>query len=243
MVDFGREIRLVASLAIALFIISNILTMIGGFTLPQALLWNSVSTVHLDFDYVPFSAVTNPYTVVADIIDALVFTLMAFALATVTYEFIRKLRIEDRINYTKIKRLNKHVILAPLNQFSEALAEELEREHVPCVVIRAPDSEHIHAHRKGVITVLGETRSIGTFTALGIERAQSVVACSDDDIENAMIILTAKSARAGIKIISRSSSVESIPRLSKAGAIKIIMPEVSAGTRMGEDMITKIYGD
>jgi voltage-gated potassium channel len=240
MAEFGPELRFVSLITLLLFALSISLGIIGGLNPTGSLLWNSVSALHLDYDIISFGMAQNPFILAAEIIDALVFTLLAYILATISYEFIKKVKIEERIDYFKIRRMKDHIILAPLNRFSESLAERLQKEQIKCVILRPERYDQEHIRPKHILTIRGDLKSVEAFEALGIARAKALVACSEDDIENAMIILTAKSVNRNIKVMSRASGIESIPRLSRAGAARIIMPEVTAGTRMGEEILKEI---
>jgi Trk K+ transport system NAD-binding subunit len=64
------------------------------------------------------------------------------------------------------------------------------------------------------------------------------VACSDDDIKNSMIAISAKAVGSKVKIITRVAKEENIPKLSRSGVYKCIMPEAAAGDRMSESIIS-----
>ena len=77
-----------------------------------------------------------------------------------------------------------------------------------------------------------------TLIKAGIGNAAYMVACSDDDIKNSMIAISAKAVDSKIKIITRVAKEENLPKLSRSGVYKCIMPEVAAGDRMSESIIS-----
>jgi voltage-gated potassium channel len=66
----------------------------------------------------------------------------------------------------------------------------------------------------------------------GIERARSIVACSDSDTANVFITLTARELRPDIVIVARASREETEMKLKRAGADRVISPYKSSGVEM-----------
>ena len=69
-----------------------------------------------------------------------------------------------------------------------------------------------------------------------------MIACSEDDTENALIVITAKAANRGIKVVARVESEDDIAKLDKAGAYRTVMPEATAGAEIGGILVKKLAG-
>lgn len=54
-----------------------------------------------------------------------------------------------------------------------------------------------------------------------------MIVSTGDDVNNLFIVLTIRETNLDAWIVTRASEVENIPRLKKAGANKIVSPEIS----------------
>ncbi len=60
-------------------------------------------------------------------------------------------------------------------------------------------------------------------------------------MQNALISVTAKSANARAKIISRVTDYDNISKIKSAGAFRMIMPEITTGTEIGKEIVKKVF--
>src|SRR6185503_11088650 len=63
-------------------------------------------------------------------------------------------------------------------------------------------------------------------------RAKALITALPTDADNVFIVLTARSLNPTIRIISRASNIASQPKLIKAGADSVILPDKIGGTHM-----------
>ena len=61
------------------------------------------------------------------------------------------------------------------------------------------------------------------------EKCRSVIICTGDDVNNLFIVMTIRETNPDAWIVTRASKLENIKRLKKAGADKIVSPEVIGG--------------
>ena len=61
------------------------------------------------------------------------------------------------------------------------------------------------------------------------EKCNSVILCTGDDVTNLFIVLTIREINPDAWIVARASKVENISKLRKAGADKIVSPEIIGG--------------
>jgi voltage-gated potassium channel len=61
------------------------------------------------------------------------------------------------------------------------------------------------------------------------EKCNSVIISTGDDVSNLFIVLTIRETNPDAWIVTRASKIENIPRLRKAGADKIVSPEIIGG--------------
>lgn len=61
------------------------------------------------------------------------------------------------------------------------------------------------------------------------EKCRSVIICTGDDVSNLFIVMTIRETNPDAWIVTRASRLENIKRLRKAGANKIVSPEIIGG--------------
>ena len=225
--------------SLALFLIAYLLTVASGLDPFLAFFWNLLSAFDINLQLLPNSLVTRPSILLASLIDSLVFALMAVALASFFFEFVKQINIRNRIVMSRVKKLKQHAIIVPYNEFALALAKDLESSDIKSVIIAQTEADAHKLYRMGIPAVVGNSKEIDAFNIAGIDRAKYVIAAADDDIENAMITVTAKSANARARIISRVEKFEDIAKLDSAGARRMIMPEITAGMELAEAIAKK----
>ncbi len=226
--------------AFILFMISLTLVASTGVAPAIAIIWTLLSSLDIDYPLLPMGSVNTPFVLFANLLDAIIFALLAVSLATFFFEFIKQINITKRMTLSHVRRLKQHVIIVPYNDFAHHIIKELRAENIPTVVITDNETEAHKLYRQNVLAVVGDPKQLEAFTLAGIGSAKYVIACDDDDVQNAMIIVTAKSANARAKIISRVSSVDNIPKLDSAGAYRMIMPEITTGNEMAMEIANRI---
>jgi len=226
--------------AMLLFGVSIALTLLAGVSPGIALVWNMLSALYISYDIIPTNILSNPLILASSFLDAIVFALFAVFLATWFIDVIRSINIEEYFTLRKVRALKNHIIVAPYNNFSKVLVEELRKEKFRFVVIVENPSQAAQLYAKKIPAVVGELRGGEVLKSAGIERASSVIACDDDDVKNALISIAAKDANPGISIISRVVAEENMQKLGKAGASRIVIPEVTAGTNVGEELLKRV---
>ena len=223
----------------SLFIISYLLVIASGVGPLLALSWNVLSSLDINFDLLPASVANTPFILAASLIDAFVFAIAAVALAALFLDVIKKVDIRKSRMISKMKRMRNHVILAPYNQFAENMFKELTAAGVKCVYLTDNEMEAQRLYRKNEPVLIGDPTAVDAYKIANIENAKYVIACSNDDMQNALIIVTAKSASAKTKIVSRVTSLENISKLGSTGAYRMIMSEVAAGQEIGEELVRR----
>lgn len=63
-------------------------------------------------------------------------------------------------------------------------------------------------------------------------KCRSVIICTGDDVNNLFIVLTVREANPDAWIVTRASKLDNIKRLKKAGANKIVSPEITGGQNL-----------
>jgi voltage-gated potassium channel len=79
--------------------------------------------------------------------------------------------------------------------------------------------------------IIGDAKEEGVLKKADVEKASTLIACTDSDAANAFIILSALEINPDLTILARAEKLESVEKLYKAGADYVI-PRTAIGSRM-----------
>jgi len=132
----------------------------------------------------------------------------------------------------QIARMNNHYIVCGYGMVGRHVVRELVNEKQPFVIIDNDASMIERARADGYAAVLGDATEERVLQQAGIERAGGLLATTDSDATNVLIILTARSLKDTLQIVARASSETTEPKMLKAGADRVLSPAVIGGQRM-----------
>ena len=161
----------------------------------------------------------------------------AFAITRIT-QFV----VSGEINqYFKTRRLmkdiaqlNNHVILCGYGRNGHQAAQILRVHGVPFIVIEKNESlmKKMEAEGEKLLHLEGDSTDDDMLRLAGVERARALITTLPVDAQNVFIILSARALNPRMQIISRASEASSVPKMKKAGADNVIMPDRIGGTHM-----------
>ncbi len=161
----------------------------------------------------------------------------AFAITRIT-QFV----VSGELNqYFKTRRLMKdishledHVIICGYGRNGHQAGRILRAHDVPFVVIEKNEAliHKLEAEGEKLLHLEGDSTDDDMLRLAGIERAKALITTLPVDAENVFIVLSARSLNPDMQIISRASEAASVPKLKKAGATNVIMPDSIGGTHM-----------
>lgn len=227
-------------IALVLYIASNILMLLAHVPLRIAVVQSLLEALQVDYPIIPQSMLGSPLLVIADVLNVFVFALIAVVLAALFYKLMSNVHVRDQIVLSRIRKLSGHVIVVPFNGFAKLLLKELRRNGIKAVTITPNKNSLASLYDNGELALLGDIKYADAFESAKIDNASFVVACSDDDMQNALIAITAKTANPHIGVIAKVSNEADIPKLNMAGAYKLIMPEVIAGENIGDEIARRV---
>lgn len=161
----------------------------------------------------------------------------AFAITRIT-QFVISGEINKYFKFRKmnaaIDQLQKHVIVCGYGRNGRQAVQTLRVHGEPFVVIENNESnlESASLTDPDLIYLIGDATIDDILIKAGISRAKALITALPDDADNVFIVLSARSINPGIQIISRASGNNSMPKLIKAGANNVIMPDKIGGTHM-----------
>ncbi len=129
----------------------------------------------------------------------------------------------------KIADLRGHVVLCGWGRVGRAVADDLEREGRYVVVV---DSDATRVADVTLPTIVGDATHDATLRAAGIERAHALVAALAHDADNLFVTLSGRSLNPALFIVARARQDESIDKLTRAGADRVVNPQELGAARM-----------
>ncbi|MGC8669563.1 MAG: potassium channel family protein [Candidatus Micrarchaeia archaeon] len=228
--------------AALLFAIAVLLTISAGVTPYTALFQNAFGSLEIDYTLLNFNIAENPLILISAFINTVVFAIITVVFASIFFSTITKINLRERRVLAKVKRLNHHIIIAPYNQFALEVANEIRKRDKEVVLIANTRQEFEHLYRERFLAIVGNPSTTELFDAANIRNSEYVIICSENDVNNTLITMAAKTAGPRARIISRVSNEASIPKLGIAGAYRMIMPEITAGEEVGEELAKRFTG-
>jgi voltage-gated potassium channel len=165
------------------------------------------------------------------------FSTFTYALAKLT-QFIASGEMgkyyKNKKNASAMDKLKDHVIICGFGRNGQQAAKTLMGHKVNFVVVDHRE-EHIDNFLETypqLLYVKGDATNDEVLKRAGIDRAGSLICALPTDADNVFIVLSARSLNKKLHIITRASAASSVPKMRKAGADNVIMPDKIGGTHM-----------
>lgn len=132
----------------------------------------------------------------------------------------------------RLDQLRDHVIICGYGRTGRRVATEVRAKNVPYVVVEMNPKPLENVRAAGEPLLVGDAASDEVLERAGIARARSLVSAVDSDERNVYIVLTARSLNPSLFIVARSSFPDSVAKLERAGANRVVSPYTTSGIRM-----------
>ncbi|MGB2984926.1 MAG: potassium channel protein [Phycisphaerae bacterium] len=161
---------------------------------------------------------------------------ITFGIVTVSYAFtslltlvvsgeLRSLRERKRMDKT-IEHLRDHVILCGYGRMGALIVDELRQRDVPIVVVEKERTLEVDLREGQVPFVIGDATEEETLLHAGLKRAEALVIALPSDADNVFITLTAHTLCPDLTIVARAEQVSTEAKLTRAGATRVVCPQV-----------------
>lgn len=151
--------------------------------------------------------------------------------------------LEGRRMASDIGHLRDHHIVAGTGRVGSVVANMLAEEGAPFVVIEKSPEGFQEARANGWLVVQGDATDEDSLRAVGIERARSLITALDTDADNLFVTFSARALNPGLFIVARSTHASSDAKLKRAGANRVMTPNVLAGRRMATMVLHPLVSD
>ena len=206
----------------------------------------SMIIMHLNFvDSIYYSVVTmatvgyGDYTPHTGIQKIFAVTLALGGVALLAYVFnIILTSFQERMSeYSKgarkmktINNMEDYYILCGYGRVGKVVFNELSQRNQNVIIIEKDEETYEKIEENERVVAIHKDATEDDFIAkLAGDKCRSVIVSTGDDVSNLFIVLTIRETNPHAWIVSRSSKVENISRLRRAGADKIVSPEITGG--------------
>ena len=129
-----------------------------------------------------------------------------------------------------IKNMDDYYILCGYGRVGKVVLDELKQRNQNVIVIDNDEKVCESIEESENVVVMNKDAITNDFIAeLANEKCNSVIVSTGNDVTNLFIVLTIRETNPDAWIVTRASGFENISKLRKAGADKIVSPEISGG--------------
>jgi voltage-gated potassium channel len=132
----------------------------------------------------------------------------------------------------QLSTISNHHIVCGYGRVGRVICDELTRHGEPFVVIERTAKIVDEIRELGLIHVEGDCTQDGVLLAAGVNRARSLMNAIPDEAEAVYTTLSARLFKPDIFIMGRADTIKAEQMLRRAGANRVISPQVAAGIRM-----------
>jgi voltage-gated potassium channel len=139
----------------------------------------------------------------------------------------------------QIEGMQDHVIICGAGRTGSHIIEELSTVAQAFVAIDADLArlERLRAELPAMAYIVGDATEDEVLRAAGIDRARGLVAALHDDQANLYVTLSARSLNPSLRIIAKAVEQSAVPKLTRAGADKVVSTNRIGGLRLASEMI------
>ena len=220
---------------------------LGGGTLAFALALNSSAleafyratvTISLTgIDTKPQSVDGEVITIVLILAGMAIYGYLASSIVELIAHGVLTGAMAERRRRRMIERMSDHYIICGYGRVGRQVAGEFRDANVPFVVLDFNPEVVEIARDEGVPYIDGSGTKDEDLAEAGLGRAQGLVACSDSDVDNLYITVSARAERPDITIVARASTEDAATKMRRAGADRVVQPYASAGQEIAKLML------
>ena len=130
----------------------------------------------------------------------------------------------------KIGRMDDYYILCGYGRVGKVVFQELYKRKQNVIIFdKNPEATEDLVENENLVVINKDATENNLIAQAVNDKCRSVIISTGDDVTNLFIVLTIRETNPDAWIVSRASKIENISRLKKAGADKIVSPEVIGG--------------
>ena len=180
-------------------------------------------------DYMPHTGIQKIFATTLAIAGV---ALLAYVFNLMLSNFQNKMRTYSKgaKKMNRIQNMDDFYILCGYGRVGKIVFEELSKRNQNIIVIDKNKEilEDIE-EKDNIVTITKDATEDDMIAKFASENCRSVIISTGDDVTNVFVVLTIRETNPDAWIVTRASKFENISRLKKAGANKIVSPEIIGG--------------
>ena len=172
---------------------------------------------------------------------------LSFYVFYLIFEYLISGKLTDAISgvkeMKKISNLTGHYIVCGAGRVGYNIGRKLKKKNKEVVFIEKDVDVIKKLKSDGYFVIDVGPIDEDVLISAGIKKARGLAASLGDDSKNLLLVLTARDLNKRLKIAVRASDDSIVPKLKKAGANLIILPELVGGEKLADAMCGKIDKD
>lgn len=180
-------------------------------------------------DYIPHTGIQKIFATTLALGGV---ALLAYVLNIMLTNFQEKMSKYSK-GARKMKRIDEmddYYIICGYGRVGKVVFEELtSRKQNVIVIDKDPEICENIQEDKNIVVINKDAIENDFIAKLAGEKCRSIIICTGDDVNNLFIVLTIRETNPDAWIVTRASKLENVKRLRKAGANKIVSPEIIGG--------------
>lgn len=180
-------------------------------------------------DYIPKTGIQKMFATTLALSGV---ALLAYVFNTLLTNFQERLILFSKgVRKMKlIEKMKDYYIICGYGRVGKVVLNELIERNQNVIIIEKNEEivEKIE-ETDSIIALHEDATDNDLISKLAGEKCRSVILCTGEDVINIFIVLTIREINPDTWIVSRASKIENISRLKKAGANKVVSPEVIGG--------------
>jgi len=217
---------------------------IEGWTFFEGLYMSVISITTVGFTEVrPLSPEGRIFTSILIMVGVAVIT---FSFGAITRYFVAG-EIRGLLGERKMRRIiqsmHDHILVCGFGRMGYELCRSLQKEGKAFIVVDPNENSIRHAQDEGYIAYCGDPGKDETLRECRIDRAAGLAAVSDDDGQNLMVVLSARTLKPDLTIVARVSADDGPGKFLRAGANNVFLPYQTGGQRLAQLLVRpKVIG-
>lgn len=134
-----------------------------------------------------------------------------------------------RMTQSDLESLDGHVVVAGYGDLTEPILTELAASNRQFLVLTSDEQDVSRLRERDVNVLVADPSDDEFLERAGVDRARAVVAATNDDGEDALVILTVSENYPDVRVVAAASEQENEAKLRRAGADTVISPAVIGG--------------
>ena len=139
------------------------------------------------------------------------------------------------MNDKQLDLLENHYIVSGYGDLTEPILEGLDGNDAVVIVRDPEDAKQLRDHGYDVLTA--DPSDEEPLRRAGVERARAMIVATNNDAQDAMVVLTARELNPGLRIVAAVTDRENVRKLRRAGADIVLSPAVLGGQLLVESAL------